>query len=154
MRSRTAKIISWRKGLVCPSRRPWVMARRIILRRTYPRPSLEGRTPSEMRNVAAREWSAMTRREAADLCSAELRSAWTGRRPVPTWAEVDWPDRRSVPTWAEVDWPDRRSVPTWAEVDWPDRRSVPTWAEVDWPDRRSVPTWAEVDWPDRRSVPT
>src|SRR5690349_24737327 len=104
MRSRTAKIISWRKGLVCPSRRPWVMARRIILRRTYPRPSLEGRTPSAMRDVAAREWSAMMGREAADLWSAELRSAWTGRRAVPTWAAVDWPARRLVAAWGEVEW--------------------------------------------------
>ncbi len=52
--------------MVCPSNRPCVIARRMIFRRTYPRPSFDGNTPSEIRNVAAREWSAITRREAAD----------------------------------------------------------------------------------------
>ena len=37
-----------------PSFLPWRIARRMILRRTYPRHSFDGTTPSEIRNVIAR----------------------------------------------------------------------------------------------------
>ena len=85
IRSRTAKTISCRNGFVCPSNRPCVIARRMILRSTYPRPSFDGSTPSEIRNVAAREWSAITRNEAADfvwqasLCQLLSRVCTTAR---------------------------------------------------------------------------
>ncbi len=42
--SRTAKTIWSMKGCSWPSRRPWRMPRRRILRRTYPRPSFAGST--------------------------------------------------------------------------------------------------------------
>ncbi len=51
------------KGCVMPSFLPCRIARRMILRSTYPRHSLLGMTPSAMRNVLARMWSAITRIE-------------------------------------------------------------------------------------------
>ena len=56
----------WRNGPSIPSILPWRMALRMILRRTYPRPSLEGRTPSATRKAVARTWSAMTLRLTSD----------------------------------------------------------------------------------------
>src|SRR5256886_2604894 len=41
-------------GRSMPSRRAWVTSRRSIRRRTYPRPSFDGRTPSAMQNVPGR----------------------------------------------------------------------------------------------------
>lgn len=51
------------EGASMPSRRPWNTARRSRRRRTYSRPSLPGRMPSEIIKSTAREWSAMMRRE-------------------------------------------------------------------------------------------
>ena len=44
-----------------PSRYAWRTARRMIARRTYPRPSFDGTTPSAMRKVIVRPWSARIR---------------------------------------------------------------------------------------------
>ena len=58
--SMTTEAVSAMNGSRRPSSRPWRTARRKSLRRTYPRPSFEGSTSSAIRNVTAREWSAMT----------------------------------------------------------------------------------------------
>ena len=47
-------------GSVSPRRTPNRMALLAIRRRTYPRPSFDGMTPSPIKNVQARPWSAMT----------------------------------------------------------------------------------------------
>ena len=53
-----------------PIRFPCRKARRMRRRRTYPRPSLAGLTPSPTRNVTARTWSAMTRTETSPASPA------------------------------------------------------------------------------------
>ena len=45
------------------------MVRRIILLRTYPRPSLPGVTPSPINIIAVRAWSATTLKETSLLMS-------------------------------------------------------------------------------------
>ena len=52
-----------------PSRRIFLIVRRIIRRNTYPRPSFPGVTPSPISIIAVRAWSAMTRRETSDFSS-------------------------------------------------------------------------------------
>ena len=48
-----------RQKSVSPMPRACWTARRITRRRTYPRPSFDGSTPSATRNVIPRPWSAM-----------------------------------------------------------------------------------------------
>ena len=69
MRSITTVVSSCRNAPSIPSFFPCRIARRMILRSTYPRPSLPGITPSATRNVVARRWSAMTRSETSSLGS-------------------------------------------------------------------------------------
>ena len=53
-----------------PRRRTERTARRMSRRRTYPRPSLPGRTPSPMSMRAERTWSATTRMRTSSWASA------------------------------------------------------------------------------------
>ncbi len=86
--SRTANTISCMNGFSCPSSRPCRIPRRRIFRSTYPRPSFAGITPSEIRNVAARAWSAIIRSEApspypsASACDPHGRSVSSFARAI------------------------------------------------------------------------
>ena len=52
-----------------PSVRPCIAARLMIRRSTYPLPSLDGITPSEIRNVDERIWSVIRRIETSSISS-------------------------------------------------------------------------------------
>ena len=54
-------------GSLVPSSRIFLIVLRIILRKTYPRPSLPGVTPSPINIAAVRAWSAITRSETSDF---------------------------------------------------------------------------------------
>ncbi len=72
IRSRTANDHLKKERLSVPSNRPCRIARRMIFRSTVTAAhSCPGSTPSEMRNVDARAWSAITRSDAACLCVSQ-----------------------------------------------------------------------------------
>ncbi len=56
-------------GSWAPSSRMLRMTRRMMRRRTYPRPSLPGSTPSATRNAHVRAWSATTRSRTSSVWS-------------------------------------------------------------------------------------
>ena len=68
-------------GASDPARRAARIARRIMRRRTYPRPSFEGRTPSETKILIARPCSAI-RRIAMSVFSSRPSGAFTARDAV------------------------------------------------------------------------
>ena len=63
-----------------PSFLPCRIARRMILRSTYPRHSFDGTTPSAIRNVIARRWSAITRMDTSDGRSSVAPYRYAGPR--------------------------------------------------------------------------
>ena len=54
-------------GSIEPNKRIFRIVRRIMRRKTYPRPSLPGVTPSPISMADVRAWSAITRKETSDF---------------------------------------------------------------------------------------
>ena len=65
-----AAISSFIEGSFVPSKRMLRTTRRRMRRKTYPRPSLPGSTPSAIKNAQVRAWSATTRKATSDFGSA------------------------------------------------------------------------------------